>query len=338
MTPILAFALAACGALPNPKPTNQPATWQPPPRPPAAATATAATASSDEAKAPAKNAPAAPAPTSPAQSGAIAIVGGKPIDISELLGQWMHNDSFAVIDQVNHLVVNHIVDREAERLGLNLDPELLDKAYQASIAAFEKELAAKFEKDKKPAVKLDDYVGRYLGLDPFSFRKRLRAESDRTLDAERVIRAHLLQNEHALARLIAVKTEEDLKLVQADLAAGKSFEQVASARSVHPSSKEGGRIAPILRANTPMAHLAFSVKEGEITAPQYEQNAWLLLKVEARPKPLEGSWKEIGPAVEKSLSERGIEDLEFPQWKEAMKARYPIDLSPLMRAAGEPVH
>lgn len=355
MTPLFAFALAACGALPNPKPTNLPAVWQPPPRPPAATHATAPSAESKPAPE-IETKPLVPDGKQPAVSGAssstgagspssttVATVGGKPIEFAELLAQWMHKDSFEVIKQMNHLVVVHLVNLEVERLGITVDTALSDKAYKQSVAEFERQIAAEMAKanetakTKKPALSLDDYVTKYLGLDAGTFRQHLRAESEHALDAERAMRAHFLQNEHALARLIAVKTEDELNLAQAELSAGTAFEDVARKHSVDASGKDGGRITPILRANTAMGRLAFSVKEGEIAKPVYDQNVWLLLKVESRPKPLEGSWKEIGAAVEKSLAEHGIEDLEFSQWKDAMTSRYPVDFSPLMHAAGEPL-
>ena len=262
----------------------------------------------------------------------VAVVAGQGIGASELLKQWLHRDSFEVFQQINYLVASKLVLLESGRLGIAADEAAVEKEYKAAV----EEMEGTIQK-KRPGVTLDKYVDSYLGLDPLRYRETLRANALRGWLASRCVRAWVLQSEHANVRLIALKSEDELKAAQADLAAGKSFEEVAQKRSGDPSAKEGGRIPPVVKSNSPMGKLAFATAVGAVGGPQYEQGAWLLVKVESRPEPLKGGWKEIGGAVEASLKERAIDDIEYKQWETAMQGRYQIDLTPVLKLCGEPV-
>lgn len=270
--------------------------------------------------------------SAPGSDPVVAVVAGQAIGATELLKQWLHRDSFEVFQQINYLVASRLVMLESERLGIAADEAAVEKEYKAAA----EEMEGTIQK-KRPGVTLDKYVDTYLGLDPLKYRETLRANALRGWLASRCVRAWVLQSEHANVRLIALKSEDELKAAQADLAAGKSFEEVAQKRSADPSAKDGGRIPPVVKSNSPMGKLAFATAVGAVGGPQYEQGAWLLVKVESRPEPLKGSWKEAGVAVEESLKGRAIDDIEYKQWETAMQARYQIDLTPVLRLCGEPV-
>ena len=145
-----------------------------------------------------------------------------------------------------------------------------------------------------------------LGLDPYTYRERVRADALNQVLAERVTRAFLLQSEHAVVRVIVVKKEGEVKEAQEALAKGEAFEEVAKRLSSDASSKSGGRVPPVVRSDTAMSKIAFDTPVGGVSEPRYNQGAWLIAKVVARPKPLEGGWRELGPAVEASLAGAGI--------------------------------
>lgn len=359
MSIVLVLALCACGAAPNPAPSGAPAAWQPeaaraadaaapasaqPVATNAPAAASSPNASGANAARPQTPPASAPAPASGATSGTqaatpatsgfvIANVAGKPIDASELFAQWMHHASADARDELDHLVLTRLVAAEAQRIGLVIPAADVERKYTESVAELEKDL-----QKRRPGVVLDQYVDQALGLDPYTYRERMRADALNQLLAERVARAHVLTSEHALLRLIVVKTEAALKQVQDALAAGEAFDAVARRLSTDPSAKDGGRVPPVLRVDTVMGKLAFSTPVGGVSDPLYTQGAWLIARVESRPKPLAGTtWSELQAGVEASLDARGIEELEFSQWRSAMFQRYKIDVSPFMRLAGEPV-
>ena len=328
-----AAAAGACGAMPNPPAPSGPAPYVASPPKPAPEQKTKADppagptpADPKPAAAPAKPAPAQAAPA----ARPIARVAGKDIDVSELLNLWLHQDSLQVLESLDHLVLGRLVLAEAGRLGVQIDPEKSEKAYQDAVAAIEKTLTA-----KHPGVTLDRYVDEALGLDPVRYREYLRDESLRGLLAERVVRTWVLESERAEIRVIVVKSEEDSRKVTDALAAGEAFADVAKRLSADGSAKDGGSVPPVVKGDTPIARLAFQTDVGKVGGPQYEKSTWLFVKVEGRPDPLKGDWKDVSAAVEKSLAERSVADLEVSQWKPAMVARYGVDVSPLLEMAGQ---
>ena len=350
LTLLLLLSGSACrNPLPNPDPVKAPAAWAAEREdalhkssPPAAAKA-GAPASALEVQQPAPQpasqpaaqdpkTPPAPATGPSAPSTVIARVAGEPIDVVELLKQWMHRDSYDVFQQMNRLVANRLVGLESTRLGIVPDEAAIEARYKAAVEDIEKSVQKKY-----PAITLDKFVDTVLGLDPLKYRETVRQDARRGWFAERCVRAFVLQSEHANVRLIALRSEDDLKQTQAELAAGTAFEEVAKKRSADSSAKDGGRIAPVIKGDSPMGKLAFNTPVGAVGGPQYEQGAWLLVKVESRPKPLEGGWKEIAAEVEQGLTGTLIDDIEYKQWETAMQKRYQIDLTPLLRLVGEPL-
>ncbi|MBL8861297.1 MAG: peptidylprolyl isomerase [Planctomycetes bacterium] len=338
--------LSAC-ALRNPEPPAAPAAWQPPQKPapqaPAAsATASAAAAGETPGAAGPGEVPAAgtapQAGSVPPTSGAasdpvVALVAGKPIFASELLAQWLYAGRSEARDQIDNLVVGRLVVAEATRLGVRVDPELAERSYAKGIETLESQIRASRKSLEK--ITLDRYVDQYLGLDPRRYRERLRDDALRSLLGERVVRGWLLQNHHAFLRVIVVRSEEDKQATEAELAAGRPFEEVARERSKDASAAQGGRIAPIVRGNTPIASVAFATEPGRVGGPIAEGGDFLFVRVERRGTPLEGAWDVLGPAVEASLGEQGVDQLELEQWRRAMRERYTVDLSPFLRLAGE---
>jgi hypothetical protein len=343
--------LAGCGAMPNPPPPSEPAPMPAKTGPaktapaktdadPAGPVAPGAAPEAAPAATPASNSGAAPAASGskrddPAARSSgdgltIARVAGTDVDISELLALWLHQDSLQVLESLDHIVLSRLVLAEANRLGVKVESGKSDKAYQDAVDTIEKSLTA-----KRPGVTLDRYVDEALGLDPVRYREYLRDESLRGLLAERVVRAWVLGSEHAEIRVIVVRNEEDSRKVAEALAAGETFEDVAKKLSADPSAKDGGRVPSVVRGETPISRLAFATDVGKIGGPQYEKGSWLYVFVEAKPAPISGSWEDLAAAVERSLTERPVADLEVSQWKPVMVGRYGVDVSPFLRIAGQ---
>ncbi|MBL8857823.1 MAG: peptidyl-prolyl cis-trans isomerase [Planctomycetes bacterium] len=322
--------LAACAAAPNPKPSNEPAPYRPTPE----ASPKAVRPATDTSGA-AQN-PAVSAPQVKTVEPIVAMVAGQPVYVSELLSQWLYLDNFRVLDQLRNLAMSRLVLAEASRLRVKIDAERSSQAYEAAVQAIESEIRASEYGRKSPKITLDGYVNGVMGLDPIRYRERLRDDALRALLGERVTRAWLLQQEHAEIHVIVVNNEAELKVVQDELAAGKPFEEVARARSADPSKKDGGAITPIVKGPTPLSKAAFETPIGALGGPITDSGAWLVLRVDARPAPLEGDWARIGPAIERSLEQRPVDPLEVKQWHAAMLGRYEVDLNPFLDLVNEP--
>ena len=344
------LGLASCGAMPNPprssepapmpaaKPAPTPAAKPPAPAPAAADAQGPAPAPAATATTPAEAPKPASAPAPKVQDDAaksqgsltIAKVAGSAVDVSELLALWLHQDSLQVLESLDHIVLGRLVLAEANRLSVRVAQEKGDQAYQKAVDTIEKTLT-----QKRPGITLDRYVDEALGLDPVKYREYLRDESMRGLLAERVVRAWVLGSEHADIRVIVVRSDEDSRKVGDAIAAGEAFPDVARRLSADPSAKDGGLVPPVVRGETPISKLAFATDVGKVGGPSYEKGSWLYVLVETKSAALPGDWQDIGPAVEKSLEDRPVADLEVSQWKPAMVARYGVDVSPFLRIAGQ---
>jgi len=333
VTAALSLALfAGCAAAPNPAATNEPAPYRPvtdaKPK-----TKETPTADSKSVSAAASNATTAEAKT---VEPVVARVAGQPVYVSELLAQWLYLDNFRVLDQLRNLAMSRLVLAEASRLRVKVDADTSSRAYESAVRAIEAEIRGSEMGRKSPELTLDGYVNSVMGLDSIRYRERLRDDSLRALLGERVTRAWMLQQEHAEIHVIILNSEADLKAAQQDLADGKAFEDVARARSIDPSKKDGGAITPIVKGTTPLSKAAFETPIGSVGTPVTDSGAWLLLRVDARPTPLEGDWARIGAAIEADLKRRPVDPLEVKQWHAAMLNRYEVDLTPFLDLVDEP--
>jgi hypothetical protein len=203
-----------------------------------------------------------------------------------------------------------------------LPPVLLQRAVEKRRELLGEEAKRAGEPD------LDTFIERKLGIPPARFFAGLERELAVDLLASRVVRAWLLTSERAEVRVIAIKGEEGRDRVQAKLAAGQAFADVALELSEDSSKDEGGRMTPVVRSESALARLAFATGVGEIAGPIDERGRYLFLKVDARPRVSAGPWSNLGEEVEASLVARSIEDPEYWQWQQAMQEVYEVDLEP----------
>lgn len=258
----------------------------------------------------------------------IGTVSGTRLELSELLGAWLRRDGAGVRALLDDLVLSRIVELETGRLGAALPAGAAARAFEKRRDVLSAEAARAGE------LSLEDFIRSRLGLEPALYFKGLERELSVDLLAARVVRAWLLTSERAEVRVIAVATPEARDRVQAKLAAGQAFDEVARELSEDPSREEGGRMTPVVRGESTLARLAFATAVGEVAGPLEERGRFLFMQVEAKPRPLGGTWASLGPEVEASLAARGVEDPEYWQWQQAMQALYEVDLEPFRALVG----
>ncbi len=80
---------------------------------------------------------------------------------------------------------------------------------------------------------------------------------------------------------ILVKTEEEALSILFDLKQGKSFEDMAKAKSSCPSGKKGGDLGWFGRNQMvkEFEDAAFALKKGELSRPVKTQFGWHIIKV-----------------------------------------------------------
>ncbi len=256
---------------------------------------------------------------------AIGSVQGREIPLADLVAKWIWREPLRVRAILDDIVLSHIIVFEAAALQIDLPDGAINQAVEGRLAMLEREAKAA----GKPS--LEAYVQETLGMAPATFMKYAREEAAVDLLAPRCVRAWLLRNEHREISAITVKTEEEVDQVQARLARGEAFADVARDLSIDPSKEDGGRLPPVVRgSDLVLTRTAFAAEVGSVTGPIKDRAGMLFVMVDGAPKPIEGLWPEIGEQVEASLEERGIEDPEFWQWKAHMLGRYSVNMDPFL--------
>ncbi len=267
----------------------------------------------------------------PARTGSrLASVAGDPILASEFLAHLLHRESRLVFDTLDRLVTSRLALLEAGRLGVRLDPAMVDERLSADRARMAELL-------QNAGFELDRYLVEELGLDPTRYFEVLRDEVVQQLLTERVMRAWTLSQERSEVRVIVANTREEIDVAVIRLVAGEEFGDIARELSVDPSAPEGGVLPPVIRSElSPLSRLAFQTELGAWGGPVEQDGRWVLIRPESRPVPLVGDWAAVGEAVEADLAVRGVADPGYWQWRAALARRYKGDLAPLLELAGEP--
>lgn len=256
---------------------------------------------------------------------AVGSVAGKGIPLSDLVAKWIWREPARVRAILDDLVLSRIIVFEAAALQIELPDGAIKKAVEARVARLQKEAEAA----GKPS--LEAYIQEALGMAPETYLKYAQEEAAIDLLAPRCVRSWLLASDHREIRAITVKTAADVDQVQARLARGESFADVARALSVDPSKEDGGRLPPVVRgSDLVLTRTAFATEVGEVAGPIKDRDGMLFVKVESAPPLMEGMWSVVGKEVEASLAVRDIEDPEFWQWKAQMLGKYDVNMDPFL--------
>lgn len=254
----------------------------------------------------------------------IARVGGQDIVLTDLVSKWMLRDPGGVRAILDDLILSQVVKFESGLLGIDLPEAEIDRVVQKKI----RDVAAEAKEAGAPSP--EAYIQARLGIDAETFVNELGMDAAIDLLAARCVRSWMLASERREFRIIAVDDVAAKQEVQARLDAGEPFEDVARALSVDPTKEDGGRMAPVVRGDQPLARIVFAHSVGEVADPVEDATGFVFVYVESAPEPQEGDWLAIGDAVEASLAERPVGDPEYWQWKDAMFERYDIDISPFL--------
>lgn len=285
-------------------------------------------------------APAAQNPPPPPAAGAqaaadpdlsIAFVSGEPIDVRSFLARvWMRSSDVSR-EVLDRLVVERLALLEAERQEIAVSQVRVDERVEAAWKA----LGDSLERQGK-GISIAKHLQAELGVDTDYYRKQLRREAIAQLVAERVVRAWGAGRERRVVRLVELADKASLDSFNAGLAAGRDFESLARELHSHRDKEpDGVQITLVKNENAELARVAFSTPEGAIAGPlAADEGRQLMLRVEKLLPALTGSWKDNAAAIEKSLEDQPVDDLEFVQWRSEMVKSYSVDLEPFFRLIG----
>jgi len=261
-------------------------------------------------------------------------IGDRGIDARDFLQRlWLTDNKLArfVLEQI---VFDELTMLESNRLGIRVSEAVVDAQCARTIAALEKKLV-----DGGSKLSFDDHVRLVIQLDPAQYRRNVRADTLMHMLAERCVRTYMRESDCAVARITEVRDAEALAGFRADLAAGKSFADVARTWGAGDDEATHTTRITLARAESQgLARIVFATPVGEVGGPFEQSGRWLFFEVESRSAGREGSWAEIGPEIERSLVEQALdqEGLEFRQWHAAMTQRYALDLAPFFAIVERP--
>lgn len=224
----------------------------------------------------------------------VATVNGKPIKQStydvitkDITASGQKIDANTKSAIINELVSSELIYQEAQKLGLDKQPE-----YQVrEELAHRKLLTSMF---------LQDYV-----------KKNPVSDADTKAAYEQYKKAY--GDKEYSARHILVKTEAEAKDIIAQLNKGGDFAKLAKEKSIDPGSKDkGGDLGWFSPASMvkPFSDVAANMQKGTISAsPVQTQFGWHIIKlVDTRPaQPL--AYEKVKDGLQKNLQQRNLEKM-----------------------------
>jgi len=254
----------------------------------------------------------------------VASVGGRSIGVSDLMMNLVMRDADLVRGILDDLLLSRIMLLEAGALGLEPPAEGVQARVSQALDA------AEARARKAGAPDLAAFVRADMGLEPDTYLRALNADAAIDTLAPLCVRSWLMGCDRREVRAMTVEGRAAADEVMARLARDEAFASVARDLSVDASKEKGGRIPALVRGDSALARAAFATEVGSWTGPIRDGELMLFLEVEAIPVVVEGTWAEIGDAVEASLKAGPVEDAEFWQWKKAMTRRYDVDTGPFL--------
>jgi foldase protein PrsA len=144
-------------------------------------------------------------------------------------------------------------------------------------------------------------------------RKIVAPEVQKSITDE-AVRQHFngLYGERMLIHFIVVKNMNDVDLVRRDLAAGKSFEDVARARSLDQrTAASGGEWPPFTLQDNSVPDLikqtAFYLKKGDVSDPLQYKGMIYIIKLVDRIPPAHAKYEDYRDAVRQDLYEQMVQ-------------------------------
>ncbi|MAG57297.1 MAG: hypothetical protein CMJ83_13470 [Planctomycetes bacterium] len=260
----------------------------------------------------------------------LATYEGREIRASEL-GQWFlktyRREALAALSK---LIGLEIVQREADRIGLQCSEEHL--------TGKRKEVLDRLGRDAAVVYGIGTTVERYVALRyqqsvETHVRTLLESERQRWLFS-RVIRLHALQTDRLELSMIVVSDRATADEVKSRLDQGADFGRVAERYSTHESKKHGGRLPALPKeALSPaVGRRASELSEGERTGilevddgrghRQFE-----IIQLRKRLPGRSVTWDQARGEIEAGLREAPVDAAEWTAWYLRLERLYKVQVA-----------
>jgi peptidyl-prolyl cis-trans isomerase C len=312
------LACAAGGALAQTPPAQPPA-GSAAPAPSAAATPPAAVAPGGAAGPGGAAAPGATATARPANP-VLAKVGDDEIRMSDVQASMS-----TVPEQYRQLppqvlvpmLVNQLIDRqailiEAQKRGLQNDPQVKAAMQRAADMALENELVATSVRST---------------LNDAAVKAAYDAKYGAKSGEEEVHAAHIL-----------VPSEAKAKDLIAQLDKGADFAALAKANSTDPGAAQGGDLGWFKKGDMlpEFSAAAFALQPGQITqAPVHTRYGWHVIKLEGRRTAPPPALEEAAPQLRQELAQAAVQKVIKDARDQVKVTRFTMDGAPMPAGAGD---
>lgn len=227
----------------------------------------------------------AAAPAAPAPDAVVATVGGQPITEADL--------SFAAEDLASELQKMSPEQRRPFLVSVMIDMKLMAEAARAA------------NLDQTDTFKLRKNYLEDRALRRAYFEEKIASTvTDQSVQAayDKMV-ADFKPQDQIRASHILVKTEDEAKAIEADLAAGKKFEDLAKEKSIDPGAKNGGDLGYFTRGQMvkPFEDAAFALDVGQVSQPIQTQFGWHVIKLVDRKKTMPPTLDQVRAQLQQQI-------------------------------------
>jgi parvulin-like peptidyl-prolyl isomerase len=193
---------------------------------------------------------------------------------------------------VNQQVENLLIEKEAEARGWTKDPIMISKIEEFTRSLYRNTLLQTLKQNQKP-------------ISDAEAKKYFQEHEEEFVQPDRV---------HISLIEVGADKEKEMDGIYKELRAGKDFAQLAKAKSIHPSSKNGGDLGFVTRKQyKDLTDVAFTLKPGQISRPFKSPAGWYIIKVTEFVKK-----QELAPEEEIRRAKTRLEALEASRAYDAL--------------------
>jgi len=258
----------------------------------------------------------------------LARVEGREIRASDLFQAFYMVAPDRTRDVLETLVIDRLVRREAEALGIEVEPKAVDFRIDRLLADQQATITAKLDKD----LTLEEYIRGQYSMSMPAYQDLIRPNAVFQLLLERCVRYTELRVRRLRIGVILIEDLSTADTIHKKLMKGASFEVLAREHSLDPSGTLGGGILPPLPADMdfPVIQAGLKLGVGEISEVD-ESNlgrdrVYRIVKLVEMIEPLHGSFSELEETVKSSLEEEPLWHPEILRyWQDAMKQKYQVE-------------
>jgi parvulin-like peptidyl-prolyl isomerase len=185
---------------------------------------------------------------------------------------------------VNHQVENMLIAKEAEVRGWTKDPVMVSKIEEFTRGLYRSAMLQALKENQKP-------------ISDEEAKKYFQEHEEEFIQPDRV-RLSLIE--------VGPDKEKEIYIIYKEVRAGKDFAQLARAKSIHPSSTNGGDLGFLTRKQyKDLTDVAFTLKPGQVSKPFKSPTGWQIIKVTEFVKK-----QELAPGEEIRRAKSRLEAME----------------------------